>query len=198
MELYNCVMTQVWWFLFDLFFLGYVEDPETGISFCMPQKHQWSFYFEVLSTVDVTYCMYCSVYTVCIYIIYIVLYVLYVLCCMYVLYVSLYVHVYALYYMNCTYCTVYVRICMYCMYVVIGMYLFLCMDLLTYVLMCVLHMHCIYVCTFCVGLLLYVCTVCTQVPIREGQDPEMSLELFCKEFPVLELIGRPHRIREDM
>ena len=48
-ELYNSVMTKVWWFLFDLFFLGYVEDPETGISFTMPQGLQWSFYFEVCS-----------------------------------------------------------------------------------------------------------------------------------------------------
>jgi hypothetical protein len=36
-----------------------------------------------------------------------------------------------------------------------------------------------------------------EVPIREGQNPDSSLELFCNEFPALQLIGRPRCIRED-
>lgn len=41
-------MAEVQWFLVDLFFLGYVEDPSSGLSFKMPSKLKWECYFEVI------------------------------------------------------------------------------------------------------------------------------------------------------
>ena len=143
-------MTQVWWFLLDLFFLGYVEDPETGISFCMPQNHEWSFYFEVFSTVDTTYCtstmycihcMYCTVCNVHMYC------AVHMYVRTYVLYVSLYVHVYICTVLYELYILYYVYICMYALYVCIDWYVPICTYGRTHILMCVLHMHCMYVCT---------------------------------------------------
>ena len=46
-QLYHSVMSEVQWFLLDLFFLGYVEDPSSGLSFKMPSELHWSCYFEV-------------------------------------------------------------------------------------------------------------------------------------------------------
>ena len=40
-------MSEVQWFLLDLFFLGYVEDPSSGLSFKMPSELNWACYFEV-------------------------------------------------------------------------------------------------------------------------------------------------------
>lgn len=35
------------WFFFDLFLLGYVEDPVTGYSFRFPGGMKWAIYVEV-------------------------------------------------------------------------------------------------------------------------------------------------------
>ena len=40
-------MAEVQWFLLDLFFLGYVEDPSSGLSFKIPSELNWECYFEV-------------------------------------------------------------------------------------------------------------------------------------------------------
>lgn len=45
---YKELMTLIDWFFFDLFILGYVEDPESGLSFCLPEGLAWSVYIEVL------------------------------------------------------------------------------------------------------------------------------------------------------
>ena len=46
-QLYHRIMAEVQWFLLDLFFLGYVEDPSSGLSFKMPSELNWACYFEV-------------------------------------------------------------------------------------------------------------------------------------------------------
>lgn len=47
-QLYQSIMAEVQWFLLDLFFLGYVEDPSSGLSFKMPSELNWECYFEVI------------------------------------------------------------------------------------------------------------------------------------------------------
>ena len=44
---YHEIMEVVSWFFFDLLLLGYVEDPNTGLSFCIPRGLGWSIYAEV-------------------------------------------------------------------------------------------------------------------------------------------------------
>lgn len=44
---YSKLMEVIGWFFFDLFFLGYVEDSSTGLSFCLPGGLQWAIYIEV-------------------------------------------------------------------------------------------------------------------------------------------------------
>ena len=46
---YKKLMEVIGWFFFDLFILGYVEDPVTGHSFRMPGGLAWSVYIEVPS-----------------------------------------------------------------------------------------------------------------------------------------------------
>ena len=46
-QLYQSIMAEVHWFLLDLFFLGYVEDPSSGLSFRIPSQLNWECYFEV-------------------------------------------------------------------------------------------------------------------------------------------------------
>ena len=43
MELIN----KIGWFFFDLFILGYVEDPVSGTSFRLPGGVSWAVYIEV-------------------------------------------------------------------------------------------------------------------------------------------------------
>lgn len=44
---YDEIIKQVGWFFFDLFVLGYVEDPITGKSFQLPMGMSWRVYVEV-------------------------------------------------------------------------------------------------------------------------------------------------------
>ena len=46
-ERYRQLMEVIGWFFFDLFILGYVEDPNTGKSFRMPGGLKWAVYIEV-------------------------------------------------------------------------------------------------------------------------------------------------------
>ena len=46
-ERYHQLMEVIGWFFFDLFILGYVEDPNTGKSFRMPGGLKWAVYIEV-------------------------------------------------------------------------------------------------------------------------------------------------------
>ena len=43
-------MEMIGWFFFDLFVLGYVEDQESGLSFCFPGDLAWAIYVEVTHT----------------------------------------------------------------------------------------------------------------------------------------------------
>ena len=44
---YRELMEVIGWFFFDLLILGYVEDPDTGLSFRMPGDLAWAIYIEV-------------------------------------------------------------------------------------------------------------------------------------------------------
>ena len=44
---YQQLLQTVDWFFFDLFLLGYVEDPATGQSFRFPGGMAWAVYIEV-------------------------------------------------------------------------------------------------------------------------------------------------------
>jgi hypothetical protein len=46
-ERYRQLMDVIGWFFFDLFILGYVEDPNTGKSFRLPGGLKWAVYIEV-------------------------------------------------------------------------------------------------------------------------------------------------------
>jgi len=46
---YEQLIETIGWFFFDLFILGYVEDPVTGNSFRFPGGMQWAVYVEVPS-----------------------------------------------------------------------------------------------------------------------------------------------------
>ena len=46
---YKELMKVIGWFFFDLFLLGYVEDPVTGLSFSIPGGMGWMVYVEVPS-----------------------------------------------------------------------------------------------------------------------------------------------------
>ena len=46
-ERYHQLMDVIGWFFFDLFILGYVEDPNTGKSFRLPGGLKWAVYIEV-------------------------------------------------------------------------------------------------------------------------------------------------------
>ena len=41
------LMEMIGWFFFDLLMLGYVEDSDTGLSFCIPGGLAWAVYVEV-------------------------------------------------------------------------------------------------------------------------------------------------------
>ena len=45
---YQEFVQMIGWFFFDLFLLGYVEDPDTGLSFRLPGGLQWKVYIEVI------------------------------------------------------------------------------------------------------------------------------------------------------
>lgn len=47
-EQYSKMIEIIGWFFFDLFILGYVEDPLTGWSFRFPGGMQFAIYVEVL------------------------------------------------------------------------------------------------------------------------------------------------------
>ena len=44
---YRELMDVIGWFFFDLFLLGFVEDPTTGQSFRLPGGLQWAVFIEV-------------------------------------------------------------------------------------------------------------------------------------------------------
>ena len=44
---YEQLIETIGWFFFDLFILGYVEDPVTGYSFRFPGGMGWTIYVEV-------------------------------------------------------------------------------------------------------------------------------------------------------
>lgn len=46
-ERYRQLMEVIGWFFFDIFILGYVEDPVTGESFRLPGGLRWAVYIEV-------------------------------------------------------------------------------------------------------------------------------------------------------
>ena len=46
-ERYHQLMDVIGWFFFDLFILGYVEDPNMGKSFRLPGGLKWAVYIEV-------------------------------------------------------------------------------------------------------------------------------------------------------
>ena len=48
---YKELMKVIGWFLFDLFLLGYVEDPVTGLSVSIPGGMGWRIYVEVPSRI---------------------------------------------------------------------------------------------------------------------------------------------------
>ena len=49
---YKELMKIIGWFFFDLFLLGYVEDPVTGLSFSIPGGMGWMVYVEVPSRIS--------------------------------------------------------------------------------------------------------------------------------------------------
>ena len=49
---YKELMKVIGWFFFDLFLLGYVEDPVTGLSVSIPGGMDWRIYVEVPSRID--------------------------------------------------------------------------------------------------------------------------------------------------
>lgn len=61
-QAYKMLVTRLQYFLFDLFYLGYVEDPQSGHSFSMPKGLEWRVYVEVCSihTLDGTNTLYVS------------------------------------------------------------------------------------------------------------------------------------------
>ena len=48
---YEQLLETIGWFFFDLFVLGYVEDPVTGHSFRFPCGMSWAIYIEVCTPV---------------------------------------------------------------------------------------------------------------------------------------------------
>ena len=46
-ERYHELMDVIAWFFFDLLVLGYVEDPNSGLSFRIPGGLEWAVYIEV-------------------------------------------------------------------------------------------------------------------------------------------------------
>ena len=46
-ERHQKLVEAIGWFFFDLLLLGYVEDPETGLSFRIPSSLEWTLYIEV-------------------------------------------------------------------------------------------------------------------------------------------------------
>ena len=46
-EAYQQLSSDISWFFFDLFVMGYVEDESTGLSFSVPPGKKWSVYVEV-------------------------------------------------------------------------------------------------------------------------------------------------------
>ena len=55
-NLYRDVMKRVERFFFDLIFLGYVEDSDSGVSFKLPGDLQWSLFFEVIRIIVLFTC----------------------------------------------------------------------------------------------------------------------------------------------
>ena len=51
---YRELVEVIGWFFFDFLILGYVEDPETGLSFRLPGGLAWAIYVEVIYTVHIT------------------------------------------------------------------------------------------------------------------------------------------------
>lgn len=49
---YKELMKIIGWFFFDLFLLGYVEDPVTGLSVSIPGGMDWKIYVEVPSRIS--------------------------------------------------------------------------------------------------------------------------------------------------
>lgn len=49
---YKELMKVIGWFFFDLFLLGYVEDPITGLSFSIPGGMGWKVFVEVPSRIS--------------------------------------------------------------------------------------------------------------------------------------------------
>ena len=46
-KVYDTLMETIGWFFFDLLFLGYVEESQSGESFQLPYGLSWSIYVEV-------------------------------------------------------------------------------------------------------------------------------------------------------
>ena len=53
---YEQLIETIGWFFFDLFILGYVEDPVTGYSFRFPGGMGWTIYIEVRLGMQPSYC----------------------------------------------------------------------------------------------------------------------------------------------
>lgn len=49
---YRQLMEVIGWFFFDLFILGYVEDPDTGESFRLPGGLSMNIYIEVICAIQ--------------------------------------------------------------------------------------------------------------------------------------------------
>ena len=44
---YGHLLEMINWFMFDLLILGYIEDPNSGVSFTLQQWLNWTFYIEL-------------------------------------------------------------------------------------------------------------------------------------------------------
>ena len=44
---YYKIIESISWFFFDLLIIGYIEDNDTGLSFCLPAELNWKIYIEV-------------------------------------------------------------------------------------------------------------------------------------------------------
>ena len=54
---YTEFVQMIGWFFFNLFLLGYVEDPNTGLSFRLPGGLQWEVYIEVNLCIVKPHCL---------------------------------------------------------------------------------------------------------------------------------------------
>ena len=48
---YYKIIESISWFFFDLLIIGYVEDNNTGLSFCLPAELNWKIFIEVKNNI---------------------------------------------------------------------------------------------------------------------------------------------------